>query len=96
MKNDNKTWDELKPLLVFTTSGGLAKLHKEFMEPSSDVYPIHNQVHHGFHFLIGTGIQIILCLWLLKIIVTIFLMPVFSFFVNAYRNMAQNGKQPED
>ena len=66
MKDNHKISDELKPLIVFTTSGGLAKLHKEFMEPSSDVYPIHNQVHHGLHFLIGTGIQIIICLWFVK------------------------------
>ena len=96
MKDDNKIRDELKPLLVFTTSGGLAKLHKEFMEPSSDVYPIHHQVHHGLHFLIGTGIQIILCLWLLKIIIITFLMPVFSFVVKTYRDMSQKGKQQEN
>ena len=86
MKDRNKISDEVKPLVLFVSSGTLAKLHKEFMEPSSDLYPIHNQVHHGLHFLIGAGIQIIICLWLLKIVVTAFVMPAISFFARAYSN----------
>ena len=88
MKDDNKIRDELKPLLVFTTSGGIAKLHKELMEPSSDLYPVHNQVHHGLHFLIGTGLQIIIFLWLLKIVIITFVMLLSLFSARAHSNFS--------
>ena len=83
MKDNNKIWNELKPLVIFLASGVFAKLHKEFMSPSPDFYPpdhFTNKVHHGLHFGIGTCIQVILCLWLLKIVVTEFGKPIFSFF----------------
>ena len=68
LKQKNKIWDDLKPLVFFVASGSFAKLHKKFMAPASNLPECINQVHHWIHFGIGLCIQIILLLWLFKII----------------------------
>lgn len=83
-KKDKKFWLEIKALLVFLASGVFVKLHKEFMEPSSDFYPtyhITNKAHHFLHFVIGVGIQVILCLWLLKIVIDVFVVPAWRWMI---------------
>ena len=62
---------EIKELVTFLASGVFAKLHKEFMNPSEVIFPANhwtNTVHHWFHFWIGLLLQIVLCLWLIRII----------------------------
>ncbi len=69
---DYKFISEIKEFAMFLAGGVFAKLHKEFMNPSQVIFPTDhwtNIVHHSFHFCIGLLLQIILCIWLLRIIV---------------------------
>lgn len=88
-KKHEKFWLDIQALVVFLASSAFVKLHKEFMEPSSSFYPtyhITNKVHHFLHFVIGVGIQVILCLWLLKILIEVFVVPVWQWKIKRKKN----------
>ena len=71
MKDNSKFWSEIKTLVIFLASGAFVKVHKEFMEPSPDKFPSDhwtNSFHHWLHFFIGAGLQVLFCVWLVRII----------------------------
>ena len=69
---------ELKALVGFLASGAFAAVHKEFLEPSSEVssiFPCANHIHHWSHFFIGVILQLLIfaCLgWVIWHIVHMF------------------------
>ena len=71
-KENGKFSDEIKQLVIFLASGAFVKFHKEFLGPSPDIFPgnhLVNLIHHGLHAFISVGIQIILLLWLVRLII---------------------------
>ena len=74
-KGDNKKFKfGIGDLVVFMASGAFAKVHKEFLEPSSRKYWGHeavNCLHNIFHDVIGLLIQIVLILLLVKLGITV-------------------------
>ena len=92
MKDNSKFMREVKAVAFFLVGGLFAKLHKEFMDPSPDMFPIDhwtNKFHHWLHFGIGATIQILICLWLLRAIVK--WGP--SLFTGNNKDMPQDGEQ---
>lgn len=70
MEDNNKLSRELKVLVAFLASGAFAAVHKQFMVPSPDFFPIDHCVtkfHHWVHFGIGVFLQGLLILWLGRI-----------------------------
>lgn len=84
MKHNN-IWEDLKPLVFFLAGGTFAKLHKMFMEPSSNLAEWANDVHHWIHSVIGISLQIIIFLWLVKIIGIEFVIPFVSLIWKKWR-----------
>ena len=66
---DSKFWRELKALVAFLASGAFAAVHKEFMVPSPDFFPIDHCVtkfHHWIHFVIGALLQLVFLALLIR------------------------------
>ena len=71
MEDNSKFWTEIKTLVMFLASGAFVTVHKEFMEPSREIFPLDHwttQFHHWFHFGIGAVLQVLFFLWLLRIV----------------------------
>ena len=73
MEDNSKFWREIKTLVMLLASGAFVRFHKKFLAPSSEMFPGDhwvNWIHHGIHVFISVGIQIVLFLWLVRLMVT--------------------------
>lgn len=65
---------EIKALVTLLASGAFVKLHRKFLEPSSETYwgdQVVNWLHQMLHSFIGIAIQIVLLLWVVKCIIVV-------------------------
>lgn len=72
-KEENNNFNiEIKALVTLLASGAFVKLHRKFLEPSSETYwgdQVVNWLHQILHAFIGIAIQIVLLLWVAKFII---------------------------